>query len=126
LLSTIPSFWTADDINLVVDLYLLHDVATEALVMANLVKTVAKRVPSSVLVPTLCDTWKRLKETLTTTSFGAFFFLLKKAIHAAPRGELLHQLRALFDVFLDGFAVQCDEEAPNEEVETDPSALVPQ
>ena len=116
LLSTIPSFWTADDINLVVDLYLLHDVATETMVMANLVKTVAKRVPSSVLIPTLCDTWKRLKESPTTTSFGTFFLLLKKAIHAAPRGELLHQLRPLFNLFLDGFAVQSDEETSGEGV----------
>jgi len=116
LLSTIPSFWTADDINLVVDLYLLHDVATETLVMANLVKAVAKRVPSSVLIPTLCDTWKRLKESSTTTSFGVFFLLLKKAIHAAPRGELLHQLRALFNLFLDGFAVQDDEGTSDEDV----------
>jgi len=120
LLSTIPSFWTADDINLVVDLYLLHDVATETLVMANLVKAVAKRVPSSVLIPTLCDTWKRLKHSSTTTSFGTFFLLLKKAIHAAPRAELLHQLRPLFNLFLDGFAVQSDEETSSEEVRVDP------
>ena len=125
LLTTIPSFWTAIDINLVVDLYLLHDVATETLVMANLVKTVAKRVPSSVLIPTLCDTWKRLRESSTTTSFGAFFLLLKKAIHAAPRGELLHQLRALFNLFLDGLAVQGNEETSNEEVRIDPSSFVP-
>jgi U3 small nucleolar RNA-associated protein 10 len=126
LLTTIPSFWTATDINLVVDLYLLHDATTETLVMANLVKTVAKRVPSSVLIPTLCDTWKRLKESSTTTSFGAFFLLLKKAIHAAPRGELLHQLRALFDLFLDGLAVQGNEETSNEEVRIDISCFVPQ
>lgn len=116
LLSTIPSFWTADDINLVIDLYLLHDVTTETSVMANLIKTVAKRVPSSVLIPTLCDTWKRLKESSATTSFGAFFLLLKKAIHAAPRGELLHQLRSLFNVFVDGFAVQVVEETSDGEV----------
>lgn len=124
LLSTIPSFWTAGDVNLVVDLYLLHDVATEASVMTNLVKAVAKRVPSSVLVPTLCDTWKRLKESLVTTSSGAFFFLLKKAIHAAPRGELLHQLRALFDVFLDGFTAQGNQESSNQEVEIIPPSCL--
>jgi len=84
--------------------------------MANLVKAAAKRVPSSVLIPTLCDTWKRLKESSKTTSFGAFFLLLKKAIHAAPRGELLHQLRVLFNLFLDGFATQGNEETSDEEV----------
>lgn len=126
LLSSIPSFWTANDVNLVVDLYLLHDVATEALVMENLVKAVAKRVPSSVLIPTLCNTWKRLQDSLSATSIGAFFFLLKKAIHAAPRGELLHQLRALFDVFLGGFTVQSNEEPSDEEVRTDSPALAPQ
>lgn len=121
LLSIVPSFWTADDINLVVGLYLLHDVATEASVMGNLVKAVAKRVPSSVLIPTLCDTWKRLKDSLAPKPLGAFYFLLKKAIHAAPRGELLHQLRALFSVFLDGFTVQGNEETSNEEVGIDSS-----
>jgi len=126
LLSTIPSFWTADDINLVIDLYLLHDVATETLVMENLVKAVAKRVPSSVLLPTLCDTWRRLKESSTTTSFGAFFLLLKKAVHAAPRGELLHQLRALFGLFLDGFTVQANEGTSDEEVRPGHLVFVPQ
>lgn len=108
-----------------VDLYLLHDVTTGASVMGYLVKAVAKRVPSSVLIPTLCETWKRLKNSLATTSFGAFFLLLKKAIHAAPRGELLHQLRVLFNVFLDGFAIQVNEEMSNEEVGTDPLLLPP-
>ena len=124
LLSTIPSFWTAEDINLVVDLYLLHDVATDTLVMANLVKTVAKRVPSSVLIPTLCATWRRLRKSTTTTSFGTFFLLLKKAIHAAPRVELLLQLRPLFNSFLDGFAVQVDEETSDEGVRADLPASV--
>lgn len=125
LLSAIPSFWTAEDINLVVDLYLLHDVATETFVMANLVKAVAKRVPSSVLVPTLCDTWKRLKVSSATASYGAFFLLLKKAIHAAPRGELLLQLRTLFNVFLDGLVVQGDEETSDKEVRITPSVFNP-
>lgn len=93
--------------------------------MANLVKAVAKRVPSSVLLPTLCDTWKRLKDSSKTTSFGAFFLLLKKAIHAAPRGELLYQLRALFNLFLDGFAVQGDEETSNQEVKNRPFRFPP-
>jgi U3 small nucleolar RNA-associated protein 10 len=123
LLSTIPSFWTAEDINLVVDLYLLHDVAIETFVMENLVKAVAKQVPSSVLIPTLCDTWNRLKESSATTSFGAFFLLLKKAIHAAPRGELLLQLRNLFSVFLNGLAAQGNEETSDKEVRTTPSVL---
>ena len=102
-----------------VDLYLLHDVAAETSVMANLVKAVAKRVPSSVLIPTLCDTWKRLKESPVITSLGAFFLLVKKAIHAAPRGELLLQLRTLFSLFLDGFVVQSNEETSDAEVRID-------
>jgi U3 small nucleolar RNA-associated protein 10 len=125
LLSTIPSFWTKDDINLVVNLYLLHDVASETSVMTNLVKAIAKRVPSSVLIPTLCDTWKRLKELSISPSFCAFFLLLKKAIHAAPRGELLHQLRALFNVFLGGFAAQATEEMSNKEVRVMRSGFSP-
>ena len=93
--------------------------------MANLVKAVAKRVPSSVLIPTLCDTWKRLKESSATTSYGAFFLLVKKAIHAAPRGELLHRLRALFSLFLDGFMVQSNEETSDTEVRNQPFPFYP-
>jgi U3 small nucleolar RNA-associated protein 10 len=120
LLSGIPSFWGAEEISSVVNVYLSH-VSADSTVMANIAKSVAKRVPSNALIPTLCDVWNSIGEKVHETSglpqmisetaqqdssnLPSFFTLLKKSLHGAARSDVHNQIRPLFNVFLHAFTI---------------------
>lgn len=63
LLTSIPNFWSSGDFLLIIELYLRQHVSAAQHNQAQLssfVKALAKRAPSKVLLPTLCDLWSRL------------------------------------------------------------------
>ena len=63
LLASIPNFWSSSEFLQVITLYL--DVCGSApksqlAPLSSLIKTVAKKAPSKLLLATLCDTWTSL------------------------------------------------------------------
>lgn len=62
LLSSIPNFWSTGDFLLIIELYLCQTVYSKQHQgqVSSFVKTLAKRAPSKLLLPTLCDLWTRL------------------------------------------------------------------
>ena len=65
------------DIDLMDDLYLLRDAATETFVMENFVKAVARPALNSAIISAFCDP-RRVKESPGIASFGPSFLLLGK------------------------------------------------
>lgn len=64
LLSSIPSFWGTAELEQVVFLYLDHCATMTGLpsaLMSSLMKSVAKRAPSKVLLPAMVKLWPSLK-----------------------------------------------------------------
>lgn len=73
--------------------------------VASLSKSISKRVPSSALLPTLCDIWSPIYESQDADRIPTYFHLLKKSLHAAARSEVLKYLRPLFNVFMQAFTL---------------------
>lgn len=59
LLQSIPTFWGKNELNIVVKLYVEEDSRQASL--NTFMKSMAKRVPAKVLLPTLCDAWTTLQ-----------------------------------------------------------------
>jgi U3 small nucleolar RNA-associated protein 10 len=63
LLTSIPSFWSSGDLLVVVELYLKQNSSESRQPvgpLSSFIKTMAKRAPPKVLLPTVCDLWTRL------------------------------------------------------------------
>lgn len=63
LLSAIPSFWGTAELEQVITLYLDHSATASApsAPMSSLMKSVAKRAPAKVILPTMTGLWPSLK-----------------------------------------------------------------
>ena len=67
LLTSIPTFWGVGEITQVVKLYLDHYASmssTPSSAMPTLMKAIAKRAPTKVLVPAVYEMWPSLKTSL--------------------------------------------------------------
>ncbi|KAF8064012.1 hypothetical protein FPV67DRAFT_198389 [Lyophyllum atratum] len=106
LLSSVPTFWGSAEITQVVTLYVDYRASTTSSppsAMLSLMKAVAKRAPTNVLLPALIDMWPSLKDSPQMERFVPYFDLLARALRSAARPAVLEQLRPLFKVFLESF-----------------------
>ncbi|KAI5117129.1 hypothetical protein M0805_007713 [Coniferiporia weirii] len=120
LLKTIPTFWGAQEVKIVVDLHLdgekvISEGSTSQL--EKLVKLLAKQVPSKTLISSLLQCWPALEDLSKPNGydgFGRFFDLLKRCLHFSARVDVLENIRNLFSHFLQAFSVRSG--LPSEEV----------
>lgn len=126
LLSSIPSFWGIAELEQIVTLYLDHCATTSSpssALMPSLMKSVARRVPTKVLLPAMIELWPSVKASrelvclISLPHFAyqspydlqdrlvAYLDLLTRGLRNATRPAVLEQLRPLFNVFLEAFDI---------------------
>jgi len=132
LLTSIPTFWGSGEVTQVVFLYMdLSPSQSKPLVSAlrSLSKSLAKRIPAKVLLPTLSDMWKpsqsfsqlvcfilvvhtfHAPDYCPQTKVSAYFEVLARALQFADRPTVLEHLRTMFKIFLEALdLVKADEE----------------
>ncbi|KAI0790983.1 hypothetical protein C8Q75DRAFT_805854 [Abortiporus biennis] len=110
LLSSIPKFWSASELNEVIELYLDSCIATSSPSrteeITSLMKSTTKKSPPKVLIPLLCEMWAKLSTSDDESSLlrlSGYFNVLKRAIRVAPRPVIAETLRPLFKTFLSAF-----------------------
>ncbi|KAI0920552.1 hypothetical protein AcV5_010550 [Taiwanofungus camphoratus] len=129
LLSSIPTFWSDRELVQVISLYL--DSCTtvlkpEASVMAPVIKVLAKRTPSKVLLPTLSQLWSFVRSdgrNADTSRRVGYFNLMKRAIRAAARPIVIEHLRQLFKTFHEAFDISATEMQKEVEPELIPAFI---
>ncbi|KAI0692328.1 hypothetical protein BC835DRAFT_1416622 [Cytidiella melzeri] len=123
LLTSIPGFWSSRDFLLIIELYLKQqksDTQRHQTQLSTFVKTLAKRAPSKVLLPTICDLWPRLAANKPDSrQISGYLFVLRRSIHHTDRAVLPEYLRVLFDTFLDMFNLCAKDVDIRLSVETD-------
>lgn len=62
LVSTLPAFCGAAELRDIVKLHLEYSVTLNGL-MTGLMKAIAKKIPSNMLLPVLCDLWPNLEKS---------------------------------------------------------------
>ncbi|KAJ3965955.1 hypothetical protein EV361DRAFT_608730 [Lentinula raphanica] len=107
LLTAIPTFWSTVELTNVIKLYLDISLppAKPPQELSNFIKAIAKKAPSKVLLPTLCDIWRSLQIAPTVDALIGYFDLLKRSFRAAARPVIQENLRAVFSLFLDAFSI---------------------
>ncbi|KAF5392137.1 hypothetical protein D9757_003220 [Collybiopsis confluens] len=107
LLIAIPTFWSPSELTQVIKLYFDHcsSSARPPEEISNLMKALAKKAPSKILLPTLCELWTALEHSPNTGALVAYFDLLRRSIRSAARAAIQDNLRALFNVFLSAFGI---------------------
>ncbi|KAJ4466217.1 armadillo-type protein [Lentinula lateritia] len=114
LLTAIPTFWSTTELTHVIKLYLNHcrggstGKSPAVQVVSNFMRSIAKKAPSKVLVPTLCDIWRSLQIAPNTGALGGYFDLVKRSLRSAARPAIQENLRPLFNIFLSAFGVVKD------------------
>ncbi|KAG6902641.1 hypothetical protein C0995_013766 [Termitomyces sp. Mi166 len=106
LLTSIPTFWGAREVTQIVTLHMDHCVSTSnagSPAMLSLVKALAERAPSNVLLPALIDLWTSFTASLRIERFVAYFDILARTLRSSARTAILEHLRSLFKVFLEAF-----------------------
>ncbi|KAF9480276.1 hypothetical protein BDN70DRAFT_905831 [Pholiota conissans] len=95
LLSTIPTFWGSGEVTQVTSLYIDQTSLNSRMIPAlnSLAKSLAKRAPAKVLLPTLLDMWEPLQPARNLAKISA-------TLHHADRPTVLANLRSSFKVFL--------------------------
>ncbi|KAI6117492.1 hypothetical protein EV401DRAFT_2197674 [Pisolithus croceorrhizus] len=111
LLTTLPAFYGARELNQVVKLYVDYSscTATPSNPLTPLLKTLSKRAAPGTLIQVLYESWADLgKEPTKEDVHGliGYFTVLKWSLKAAPRADLLEHLRQVFKVFLEAFDVR--------------------
>ncbi|KAH9837712.1 armadillo-type protein [Rhodofomes roseus] len=115
LLSAVPTFWGEKEILLVTDTYLrtCEDAShLETSYLTPIIKTMTKRLPSKLLLPTLSKLWSSTSDlngpTFIESRYAGFFTLLKRSLRAAERPVVLEHIRTLFTTFQTAFELITD------------------
>ncbi|GAW00359.1 u3 small nucleolar RNA-associated protein 10 [Lentinula edodes] len=114
LLTAIPTFWSTTELNHVIKLYLDHcgggftAKSPAVQVVSNFMRSIAKKAPSKVLLPTLCDIWRSLEIAPNTGALVEYFDLVKRSLRSAARPAIQENLRPLFNIFLSAFGLVKD------------------
>ncbi|KAF8125619.1 hypothetical protein EV363DRAFT_1225659 [Boletus edulis] len=110
LLSSLPAFYGAKELIDIAKLYIDYSAVStiQNNPLTGLTKAISKRTSAEVLLPVLYDLWPNVDKAQTKDVNGmiGYFALLKRALHAAPRPEVLDHLRPLFKVFMGAFDVK--------------------
>lgn len=107
LLSSIPTFWGSEEVTQIVNFYIEDCFQTSNVLSSatsGLMKSVAKRIPAKILLPTLLELWAPLEATVTVR-IEAYFDLLARALRNADRASISEHLRALSKVFLVALSI---------------------
>ncbi|KAJ7630018.1 hypothetical protein DFH06DRAFT_704991 [Mycena polygramma] len=105
LLTGIPTFWGPAELTQVSKLYIDLYASSEA-PLTTLMKTVAKRAPTAVLISALTDMWPSVQSTPHMDRLIGYFDLLKRCLRGGSRPAVQENTRALFNVFLQAFNVE--------------------
>ena len=140
LLTTIPTFWSSGDFLLVIEIYLNQYEAGNQNEISTFIKTLAKRAPAKILLPTMCDLWTRLAtnqvrriavmklKTLILSQpeprrVSGYLFVLRRTIQHTDRAVLPDYLRALFKTFVELFQLCASSKDVGSTVRPIPSAV---
>ncbi|KAJ7042839.1 hypothetical protein C8F04DRAFT_1251651 [Mycena alexandri] len=105
LLTSIPTFWGPAELTQVSRLYIDHYASSEA-PLTTLMKSVAKRAPTGVLITALSEMWPSLQATPHTDRLVGYFDLLKRCLRGGSRPAVQENVRSLFKIFLEAFNVE--------------------
>ncbi|KAF9553866.1 hypothetical protein CPC08DRAFT_672807 [Agrocybe pediades] len=108
LLQTIPTFWGSSEVTQVAYLYM--DQASSAskpfaAALSSLTKSLAKRTPAKVLVPTLVEMWQSAQFSGNLNKTSAYFDVLARVLQHSDRPTVLEYLRASFKIFLEALDI---------------------
>ncbi|KAG8215320.1 hypothetical protein J3R82DRAFT_8911 [Butyriboletus roseoflavus] len=97
LLSYLPAFYGAKELTEIAKLYVDYSAtsSTQNNPLTGLTKAISKRTSAEVLLPVLYELWPNVDKAQT-----------KRALHAAPRPEVLDNLRPMFKVFMEALDVK--------------------
>ncbi|KAF4568223.1 snoRNA-binding rRNA-processing protein utp10 [Pleurotus pulmonarius] len=106
-LFVIPTFWSANELVQVFDLYVgLSNASDRGSSMTGLIKSLTKRIPSRTLLSSLIQFWTSKTDSQKQwpeASLVAFFDVLKRALHAADKTSVAEHLRLLFKLLMGAF-----------------------
>ncbi|EPQ56067.1 hypothetical protein GLOTRDRAFT_129071 [Gloeophyllum trabeum ATCC 11539] len=103
LLDSIPNLWGSGEITQVLETYLTApDMSSVSSAMDGVVKTATKKLPSSVLLSTLCNV-PVYADSAAMSRPAKYFYLLRRALRVGERSVVMDNLRPLLQVFLHGF-----------------------
>ncbi|KAI9571928.1 hypothetical protein HD554DRAFT_2300345 [Boletus coccyginus] len=111
LLSSLPAFYGEKELTEIARLYVDYSAAStiQNNPLTGLSKAISKRTSAEVLLPVLYGLWPNVGKAQTKEDVNGivgYFTLLKRALHAAPRPEVLDNVRPMFKVFMEAFDVK--------------------
>ncbi|KAK2465147.1 hypothetical protein APHAL10511_002839 [Amanita phalloides] len=107
LLASIPAFWGTKEITQVVSTYTKHWAAAQchgpSKAMRSLIKSITKRVPSRVLLPSLVENWPLYRDVPEKKEMAAYFDVVARMLRGAERPLIQEWLKRLSRMFLESF-----------------------
>ncbi|KAL4062956.1 hypothetical protein V8B97DRAFT_2026593 [Scleroderma yunnanense] len=111
LLSSLPAFYGTVELTQIVKLYTEYSstLSIPSNPLTPLVKSIAKRAASGIVLQVLDEFWPKLSKGQTKGDVNGligYFNVLRWSLKAAPRPDVLEHLRQLFKVFIEAFDIR--------------------